>query len=1270
MPVDPLSLALMAVNVGASVFNNWRNNKQSHKLQEKQQEFARAAAERNKQRMWQLMREGQELALEMERETHENRLEDIRNDFDKILHRLAYIEAIKTWPLKVLPIVMKNQSLGSLTATADENIAMHCILTPSNCIQFNKYILPTIEEKLADFCNLHWSTLSSHPILFYSGAWKTGTIPTGVEVSQLKTNLRNLPTLLITPFFKPEGGIVFQINAWGIGVELETEIECADFSYAESYKSDIDYLQEEDIKERTIEEFIPYLQCLIGYIADQYFWTNHNESPLLPTLLAMKVVNTDGMQYLNATNRTRYNVILNKSLENTIFVRDNMALLRSIAPLLEESDIRSISTKLFYQYCSAKESINEESTVEEIFANDGHFTGEDYTFLNNFTAIYKPLIEKNEYKLKKSKALIKNRFNMDSKKYVEKRDELIDIINETINVDMFSEIDKNTLENIKSKCLENQFNIVLIGEFQGGKSTTFNAFCDGREISPRGFGLKTSACRISASNLSERTAEEYAFISWKTNQQLLMSINNLLKKHINRSEDLSIQDTDARELYEILDLGNEKHRALIGKAIEAEFRLNHRQNHTDELDLCSIASIIINYYNSSELNILREEHRFSINDVAKFVTFPENFNSILIDGFKKFSFEDFIFAFIADVKCYIHSNNLQRLGCTIVDCPGLFASAWDTQVAFETLRDADAIIYLLTGEKEMPLGDEKALSAIKDFNSTTIENKLFVTINTRKGENNTNKYLTKDKEKLAAIGFDNVRIYKFNAQLMFLSEFANLYINNNQDEVSVKRFIDIQRNNDIEDKNDDIKRIWCKSVNRCYAALALEDEDGNFLKINEMSKENICDILKYSNASEYLSPIEDFIVGKKAYSILVESGANNVVNSLNMLSSKLQQIKEDSTKSIEEIETELLKIENDFNIQKEAILEILEAEDYKEDVVMPIAKNGFEVIFTKENIEATALNIVLNLRQELGFAMKAKMAMLKTMETFDIYNQKQEKVRNEIEVIIKRVFVNNYQTIFESATKGWIIDIQEENNEAYKSFAIGNFRRIHREIQRSWKRSNNEDIKDYEFKKFPDSIKNLNITLSQSLSDCSMHNASEIMREQATKFTLNSVSTLIVSGVMLYIGAYIGIFVAELLTGGGLWLLQLAITAASAAGCSFIGLQRGAKKTLTDLSKAEEKLYSEFCKGLNKFIIDRKNDMIMELSKIPLNSVEKFKDFHNNELLSLEERIKQDIKDRREAKHEFLENHENIIQHFNKIRNEQIAPILKKLDAFIESCCV
>ena len=390
MPVDPLSLALMAVNVGASVFNNWRNNKQSHKLQEKQQEFARAAAERNKQRMWQLMREGQELALEMERETHENRLEDIRNDFDRILHRLAYIEAIKTWPLKVLPIVMKNQSLGSLTSTADENIAMHCILTPSNCVQFNKYILPIIEEKLVDSCNLHWSTLSSHPILFYSGAWKTGTTPTGVEVSQLKTNLNNLPTLLITPFFKPEGGITFQINAWGIGVELETEIECADFSYAESYKSGIDYQTEEDIKERTIEEFVPYLQCLIGYIADQYFWTNHNESPLLPTLLAMKVVNTDGMQYLTTASEERYSNLLDVCVEESQampFTPEKMlSLLEGSSALWDDSVRKEKLEEIFVTNIQGR-CENKIFSMKEALSYD-LYSKEDLPFLRKFIEIY------------------------------------------------------------------------------------------------------------------------------------------------------------------------------------------------------------------------------------------------------------------------------------------------------------------------------------------------------------------------------------------------------------------------------------------------------------------------------------------------------------------------------------------------------------------------------------------------------------------------------------------------------------------------------------------------------------------------------------------------------------------------------------------------------------------------------------------------------------------------------------------------------------------
>lgn len=358
--MDPLTGILLLANVGASAFNNWRNSKQAKKLQQKQQEFALAAAERNRQRMWELMREGQNLAIEMEQEAHEARLNEINNEYDNLLKRLAYTKAIEVWPLKVLPIVMKNQSLGNLLTNKDENIAMHCILTPSNCRRFNAEVYPMIEQQMSDFCNTHWNRLSSHPVLFYSGAWQSGAEPTGVEIEQLKENLHNLPTLMITPFFKPKGGLAFQINVWGIGMDdIQAEIECEDFSYSSSYAKEMDYENDKDLRHNTIEEFVPYLQCLIGYIADQYFWAAHNEPPILPSLLELKAVNTDGMPYLREASTERYTTLLNACKEEAKampFAPEKMlTLLEGTAPLYDDQTRKQKLEEIFIPYYSFNE---------------------------------------------------------------------------------------------------------------------------------------------------------------------------------------------------------------------------------------------------------------------------------------------------------------------------------------------------------------------------------------------------------------------------------------------------------------------------------------------------------------------------------------------------------------------------------------------------------------------------------------------------------------------------------------------------------------------------------------------------------------------------------------------------------------------------------------------------------------------------------------------------------------------------------------------------
>lgn len=321
--MDPLSIIL--VNVGISAYNTWKNNQRNKELQLKQQEFAKAVAGRNKQLTWRLLEEGQRIAEKMEEEMHEDRVKDLHTDFDNLLRKLTFQASIATWPLRTLPIVMKNQSLGNIIVNRNESVAMHCILTPSNCPSFNLQVLPEINLRLEDFFNLHWSTTSVRPILYYGNAWKTNTCPAQVEIDQLKSHLQNLPTLIITPFFKKnESGLVFRMNVWGMGYETSNDIMPTDFSYkGDKYKRDSDFVADEDLKSTTIEEFVPYLQCLICYVADQYFWNGYGVGPQLPSLLASNTIFTDGLPYLPNHYNNAYKEITDRYLSDNanIFFR-------------------------------------------------------------------------------------------------------------------------------------------------------------------------------------------------------------------------------------------------------------------------------------------------------------------------------------------------------------------------------------------------------------------------------------------------------------------------------------------------------------------------------------------------------------------------------------------------------------------------------------------------------------------------------------------------------------------------------------------------------------------------------------------------------------------------------------------------------------------------------------------------------------------------------------------------------------------------------------
>ena len=318
MPIGAVTMIL--TNVGLQIYNNWCSSRQNKQLQQKREEYELAARERNTQRMWQLMREGQELTKQLEEEKHQQRLKELKNDIGSLLQKLAYAATINNWPLNVLPIVMKNQALGNLLANQEESIALHCIFTSSNSIEFNRTVFPRIEEALEGYCNQHWSVMSDHPILFYSGAWKSQQAPSEVQIDSMRTALSNLPTLLITPFFRPnDGKLVFHVRIWGVGSSSSDEFSIPEIEPTEfqrDYQTNDDYVNDTELMDELIEDLVPYLQCLIGYMADTYFWSSLGKAPHLPLLVTNGTINTDGMKYLVDDSREYYDKLLLTSEEN------------------------------------------------------------------------------------------------------------------------------------------------------------------------------------------------------------------------------------------------------------------------------------------------------------------------------------------------------------------------------------------------------------------------------------------------------------------------------------------------------------------------------------------------------------------------------------------------------------------------------------------------------------------------------------------------------------------------------------------------------------------------------------------------------------------------------------------------------------------------------------------------------------------------------------------------------------------------------------------
>lgn len=290
--MDPLSLAMLFGSIGLQYFNNSATNKKTEELRQKQNEAQRAAALRDFKRMHRLQEQSARLSLEIEAELHRQRMEDVENNYDTIIEQIAHSAAINSWPLTVLPLVMRGESFGSAIGGGARAIAVHCIVTPSNYELFNRLFYDDIDLRLEEKMNAIWNAQSNHPVVYYGGCWRKRDLKGIVscinlnEIDLLKSQLKSLPTLVITPYFDPK--LHFRIKLWGMGKDADVRLELKGdmFNYINRYEEGL-FPEGEALNSfyaATIDQFVPYLQSLIGFVVDKYFWSMYGIKPMMPEI--------------------------------------------------------------------------------------------------------------------------------------------------------------------------------------------------------------------------------------------------------------------------------------------------------------------------------------------------------------------------------------------------------------------------------------------------------------------------------------------------------------------------------------------------------------------------------------------------------------------------------------------------------------------------------------------------------------------------------------------------------------------------------------------------------------------------------------------------------------------------------------------------------------------------------------------------------------------------------------------------------------------------
>lgn len=278
-------LATIAAQMGSAWINSCRSKAHSKKMAELQQAYEEKAALEGIENARAEFAELCSFQREMEKQTHQDRLELIKKNHEDSLGQVAYEHSLHKWPLLVPPYVIANDPL-TIGTSSEQCIPLNCILTTSSNLSFNRHVFPKIEEQLSIFCSKYWNISANKSIRFFQEAWKDTANDVGSLHKDIYAHLKNVPTLLISPVLK-KYTILFRFYWWGLSLDpTDAHVdELNELNPELSVSVTAETKFDGDISNIIVKECVPKLEAFISFFADLYYWNYYKEAPYLPLLL-------------------------------------------------------------------------------------------------------------------------------------------------------------------------------------------------------------------------------------------------------------------------------------------------------------------------------------------------------------------------------------------------------------------------------------------------------------------------------------------------------------------------------------------------------------------------------------------------------------------------------------------------------------------------------------------------------------------------------------------------------------------------------------------------------------------------------------------------------------------------------------------------------------------------------------------------------------------------------------------------------------------------